>query len=379
MASNVETVNDEILGGSDGSPRQAFFCRRAPLVADETVEVRELSGARAAVDEPILRDELAAQGRASDLRTIYEPATGRASEVWVRWRTRPTLAFSDGEARDCVVDRVRGRIVFGDGRFGRVPPAGRDNVRASYRAAGDAAGNVPAGAITGVLSGVLARGVTNPLPAQGGATGETLERLAQRGPAVLRHRRQALTAADYEAIAYEASAAVARARALGAVDEHGRTVAGLVRVVIVPVGEEPAPTPTPELRRQVHDLIAARMPATIGDGLTVAGPRYADVGVDVTVRPVAGGEAAALREDVLERVLAFLHPVTGGPADTGFAFGARLAASDLARALRALRGLDAVVELAFVVDGTPAGEIVELGADRLPAAGAVHVSLTELA
>lgn len=379
MASNVETVNDEILGGSDGSPRQPFFSRRAPLLADEMVEVRELSGARAAVDAPILRDELASQGRASDLRTVSDPATGRVNEAWVRWRTRPTLAFSDGDARDCVVDRVRGRIVFGDGRFGRIPPAGRDNVRASYRAAGDAAGNVPAGAITGVLSGVLARGVTNPLPAQGGAAGETLERLAQRGPAVLRHRRQALTAADYEAIAYEASAAVARARALGAVDERGRTVPGLVRVVIVPVGEEPAPTPTPELRREVHDLIAARMPATIGDGLTVAGPRYADVGVDVTVRPVAGADAAALREAVLERALAFLHPVMGGPGEAGFAFGARLAASDLARALRALPGLDAIAELAFVVDGTPAGEIVELGADRLPAAGAVRISLTELA
>ena len=43
-----------------------------------------------------------------------------------------------------------------------------DNIRASYRAGGDSAGNVPVGAIQSVLSGVLARGVRNPLPAEGG-------------------------------------------------------------------------------------------------------------------------------------------------------------------------------------------------------------------
>jgi predicted phage baseplate assembly protein len=380
MAANVVTVTGEILGGSDGSPGQVLFVRRSPLLAGETVEVRELDGARAAVDALILRDELAVEGRLADYRPTTDPSTGRVSEVWVRWQVRDTLAFSDPGARDCMIDRVRGRVLFGDGVFGRVPAAGRDNVRIGYRAAGDGPdGNLPAGAITSVLSGVLARGVTNVLPAQGGAAGETLDRFRRRGPTVLRHRNQVLTASDYESLAYEASAAVARARALGATDADGRIVPGRVRLVIVPDGREPAPVPTGELRRQVSDLISARMPLTIGRGLTVVGPRYAEIGVDAVVRPRRPEAAGTLRETVRGAIADFLHPVLGGPGGDGFAFGASISASDLARELAVLADLDALAELAFVVDAVPAGERVALAPDRLPTAGRIRVVVTERA
>ncbi len=379
-AANTTTLAGEILGGADGSPGQVLFLRSSPVLPGATIEVRELDGPRAAVDAPILRDELAAEGRLADFNPTMDPATGVVTEVWVRWQVRDTLAFSGPGDRDCTIDGVGGRVLFGDGTFGRIPPAGRDNIRASYRAAGDGPdGNVPVGALASVLSGVLARAVTNPLPAQGGAASETLPRLAQRGPTVLRHRHQALTAADYEALAYEASAAVARARALGATDADGRTVPGLVRLVIVPGGREPAPQPTGELRRQVSDLVTARMPLTIGRGLTVVGPDYAVVGVDVTARPRRAENAGVLREAVRDAVTGFLHPVLGGPGGEGFPFGARVSSSDLARELAALPDLDALVELAFVVDDIPVGEQFSLAADRLPTAGLIRVSVTELA
>lgn len=376
-AANVETIVGEILGGADGTPNQVLFFRRTPVLQGEQIEVRELEGARAAVDAPILRDELVAQGRPDAHRPVVDPATGKVTEVWVRWDVHDTLAFFGPDDRVCTIDRARGRLVFGDGRYGRVPPAGADNVRASYRAGGDANGNVATGAITSVLSGVLAQGVRNPLPAEGGADGETLDRIALRGPTVVRDRRQALTESDYEALALEASAAVARARALGATDESGRSVPGRVRLVVVPNTREVAPQPTPELRRQVSELILARAPATLAGALTVVGPRYSEVGVDATLRPFRPDDAASVREAARAHIAAFLHPLTGGPDGTGFAFGAELHASDLARLLRELPGVDADVSLAFVVDGLPQSERVALPPDRLPTAGLIRVLLTE--
>jgi hypothetical protein len=172
---------------------------------------------------------------------------------------------------------------------------------------------------------------------------------------------------------------VARARALAATDAEGRTVAGCVRLVIVPEGREPAPAPTGELRRQVSDLIARRMPLTVGRGLTVVGPRYAEIGVDAVVRPRRPEAAGALREAVRGAIADFLHPVLGGPGGEGFAFGARISASDLARELAVLRDLDALAALTFVVDDAPAGERVSLGPERLPTAGRIRVSVTEIA
>ena len=82
------------------------------------------------------------------------------------------------------------------------------------------------------MAGVLAEGVTNPRPAEGGADGESIERVRERGGITVRHRRQAITAGDYEALAREASPAVAVARVLPSTHPSGRFAPGWVTVII---------------------------------------------------------------------------------------------------------------------------------------------------
>ena len=57
-ARQVQSVNDELLGSSNGQIRQAYFMRRSPVLAGQVIEVRELEGARAEVELPILKREL---------------------------------------------------------------------------------------------------------------------------------------------------------------------------------------------------------------------------------------------------------------------------------------------------------------------------------
>src|SRR5262249_51134170 len=148
-------------------------------------------------------------------RTVADPRTGQLGEVWVAWQERPHLYFSGPADRHYVIERSGGRVLFGDGVHGRIPAPGADNLRArTYRAGGGAEGNVSAGSIRQVLAGVLAQGGTTPRAAEGGADGEAVASVLERAPRLLRHRGQALAAADYEALAREASPAVAVARAL---------------------------------------------------------------------------------------------------------------------------------------------------------------------
>ena len=88
--------------------------------------------------------------------------------------------------------------------------SGLDRRRFLRQAGGGLGGNVAAGGITQLLSGLPVQGVTNPRAAEGGADGERPEDVLARGPMVLRHRRQALSAADYESLAREASPAEIR-------------------------------------------------------------------------------------------------------------------------------------------------------------------------
>jgi len=375
----AQTVQDEVLGSSTGQPNQPFFFAQTPLLHGEQIEVRELAGARAEVELPILQEELAACGlMGEDIRTTVDRRTGRIKEVWIRWQARPHLLFSGPDDRHYVVERARGRLIFGDGCNGRIPPPGRDNVRAGrYRAGGGVIGNVPSGAINQLLgAAAFAKAVTNPAAADGGADGESPEMVKTRGPRRLRHHGSALAACDYEALACEASPGVAMARTLPATAPNGRPAPGWVTVTIVPQSLQPQPTPSFELRRRVHDYLIARAPATLAASrIAIIAPNYLPIGVSAVVIPQDAGEAGAVEDRVQAVLERFLHPLTGGPVGHGWPFGRDVYLSDVAAVLEAVPGVDYVERLDLLLDDVPVGERVRVPADRIVVAGPIRVEM----
>jgi hypothetical protein len=375
----LQSFDNEIIGSSSHEPGQTFFVRHRPALAGEILEVRELDGARAAVELPILREELRRQGITDDdVRTTIDRRTGTIAEVWVRWRQRPHLFFSGPDDRVYVIERSRGRVLVGDGRNGSVPPAGADNVRiAAYRSGGGLAGNVPAGAISQLLSGVLAENVTNPRAAEGGADVETIAAVNRRGPQVIRHRGRSLSTSDYEALALEASPAVAVARALPATAPNGRPAAGWVTVIIVPHAVDAQPRPSYGLRRRVREFLAARAPASITARIAVIGPTYLPIGVETVLSPLNRSDAGVVVERANQVLARFLHPLTGGPDGDGWPFGRDVYLSDVAAVLEGLDGVDYVPTINLLLNGTPRGERVDVPPDRIVVAGPILISLRD--
>jgi hypothetical protein len=377
-AAQQQTFENETIGSSNGEPGQVCFARQLPVLPGEVLEVRELDGERANVEEPILRAELLASGVSEDaIRVVTDARTGRVSEVWVRWRARPNLLFAERDERAYAIERSRGRIVFGGGLHGHVPPAGRDNIRLRrYQSGGGVLGNVPAGGVTQLLSGVLAEKISNPRAGEGGADGEPLDGVRRRAPHVLRHRRQAITAADYEDLAREASPAVAIARALATTHPSGRHAPGRVTVCIVPHASDPRPLPSFGLRDRVRRFIAARVPAQVAGSVAVVPPTYLAIGVEAEVRPLPFADPALVKEAVDAELAGFLHPLTGGPDGEGWPFGRDVYLSDVARRLEGLTGVDAVASLRLLLAGSPVGDRAAVPPERLVVAGELRVSLT---
>jgi hypothetical protein len=378
-AAQVRTNDNEVLGSGTAQPAQSVFFSQAPVLRGEVIEVRELEGARAAVELPILTEELRKQGLSeADVRTVTDPRTGRVTEVWVRWRVRPHLFHSGPDDRHYVMERARGRVVFGDGQNGRIPPVGPNNILAArYQVGGGTAGNIPPGKISQLLgSAAIVQSVTNPRAGDGGAAGETIEGVKRRGPQRLRHLGRALSAADYEALAREASPGVAVARALSAMTPNGRPAPGAVTLIIVPHSLDARPQPSFELRRQVHDYVRARAPASLSGGqIAVVGPSYLPVGAAAAVvahdRSQAGRVEARIRE-ALER---FLHPLTGGPEAEGWPLGRDIYLSDVAALVEAVEGVDFLRGLELLLDDIPQGEHVAVPADRIVVAGPLRIEM----
>jgi hypothetical protein len=376
-AAQVQTLENEILGGSNGQPNQVFFCRRSPVLPGEVIQVKELEGALARVEFPILLEQLRKLGMSEkDVET--EERAGAITGVWVSWRSSPHFYFSQAADRHYMIERSGGRVIFGDGQHGLIPPAGLNNVRVrKYRSGGGADGNVPAGAIGQLLSAPpFVQGVTNPRGAEGGADAELSAGVHRRGAHVLRHRAQAVTLTDYENLAREASPALAVARALPSENAAGHMATKGVRLILVPNSHEPRPQPSLELRERVAAYLAARVPATAAPELTITGPVYLPVGIEVVVAPVDPSAAGIVYDAVKRRLEEFLHPLTGGPEGTGWPFGRDVFQSDVARILENLPGVDYIKTINLLLDGTPQGERVAVPPDRIVVAGALNIRLT---
>ena len=105
-------------------------------------------------------------------------------------------------------------MTFGDDRNGKIPPAGRDNIRAfSYQQGGGAAGNLPAWSqakLTSAVEGVDT--VVLPVDTAGGFGAPAADSLFATAPHRLRHAGRAMSPADVEALAVASSADIVRAQ-----------------------------------------------------------------------------------------------------------------------------------------------------------------------
>lgn len=120
----------------------------------------------------------------------------------VQWTEVPSLYPLDKQDRSYILqieDDGTTSITFGDGQRGARLPSGRENITATYRSGIGAAGNTPAERISLKKTGPASiQAVTNPLPATGGAAGESLASARSTVPATTRTLDRIVSRRDFE-------------------------------------------------------------------------------------------------------------------------------------------------------------------------------------
>jgi hypothetical protein len=352
-ASHAATTIDEILGSSNGSADQRFTLSQTPVVLGQRIEVDE--------GQPPPADELAALTalEGADAMTVIPAERGNPQQVWVRWHEVSDFYGSRSTDRHYLFDHLTGTVTFGNGISGRIPKVGTQNIRAAwYQSGGGAAGNRSAGAISQPRTALpFIESVRNNEAAAGGTDAESLARVKERSSRTLRHGGRAVAAQDYEDLAFEASASVARATAVtptfdpaeqaghaSSPTPEGVLSAGKVLVVVVPSSAADKPAPSAELLSEVHDYVAARCAPAVE--LQVTGPVWAEVQVQTEIAVSSLGSSERVLANVRATIHRFLHPLLGGPDGTGWAFGQQPQPSDLYLELSRVQGIDHIQSLA---------------------------------
>ncbi len=339
-ASQAITLQQEILGSSNGNPEQFFQTTKAPVLEGQQLEVQERETTVTATTE-------------TSRQTPF---------IWIAWQPKPDFYGSGPQDRHYVLDALNGEVRFGDAINGKIPPQGRNNIRMTYRTGGGQRGDRDAKTLNQLKSAIpYIEGVINHEAAAGGADAETLERVKEEGPKVLRHRERAVTAQDVEDLAYQASFDVARAKAISPrydpikhqwIDPHTTEDAGRFGLILVPKSDAPQPIPSLELLNQVENYILLRCTPTLNFWST--GPDWVKVSIEADIAPVSWQAARSLDAKIIETLQRFLHPLTGGLDEQGWAFGREPYESDLYALLESISGVGHVQSLTVKKD--PQGE-----------------------
>lgn len=343
-ATQTNTLENELLGSSNGRPSQIFRSARVPVLPHLQLEVRE-------PDMPA-HEELVRiyQQEGEDAVTTVRDSQGKIEQIWVRWHEVDAFLSSSNRDRHFVVDRQSGEIRFGNGTKGLIPAVGANNVRLHrYQTGGGIFGNKPAMSITQLRTSVpYVDSVVNLEPALGGQNVEDWDSLRERGACWLRHRGRAVTMEDYEDLAKLASPSVVKTKCYPnrdlAADPAGRLIRpGVVSLIIVPRSVDRRPLPDLSLLRRVRNsLRECRVPDA---EVVVLAPEYVRMTVEAIV-VAANSDAGAIVVAQCEQALGkYFHPLTGGLDGKGWEFGQRPYESDLYALLESIRGLEYVRSL----------------------------------
>ncbi|EGW36025.1 putative baseplate assembly protein [Desulfosporosinus sp. OT] len=339
-ASQAETVRDEIIGSGDGESGQKFRLRRTPVIS-EAIWVNEFSVLSEEERAALLRN-----GRVETREVRDEKGT--VQEFWVRWESVEDLAESAGDERHYMIDRAFGQASFGNGINGAALPVSLNNIKAEYRTGGGARGNVGAGEISGMRTSVaFVDKVVNHVAAAGGTDTELVEQALTRGPQMLKHGNRAVTVEDYEWLARQASRSVARVKCFPNCNDRWEKQTGWVTVIIVPEGGEAKPRPDLQLKRRVEKFLRERAAGVVTSRgqLLIREPEYKEISVIATLVTTEFEMAPLVEKTSMERLKAFLHPLSGGSDRKGWEFGRHPYLSDFYGLLESIEGVDFVTEL----------------------------------
>jgi hypothetical protein len=357
-----ESVTNEYPDPRVGDIASEFQLSRTPVVS-ETVWVDE-TGKMA--EEEVRRH--IEQGTLE--LDVIRDTDGYIYRLWVKWHPIAHLSDSGSEDRHYTIDRTFGRIRFGDGIHGKVPPqGGLEQIKVNYTVTRGKEGNVGAGQIASLQNSIaFVGGALNPEAAAGGCDAENQESAMRRGPQQLKHRGRAVTAKDFEWLAREAYPNIARVKCLANYNALVEPDIGCITLVILPQEGVGGLAAFPELKRHVERYVLQRASNLVAlpDRIQVIQPAFLEISVTAYVAVQGIEEIVPTELEAIARLQRFLDPLSGNYDGKGWEIGQDIHLSMFYALLKSIHSINHVEKLYMAVYKLEDNVRTELNVNSLP-------------
>lgn len=394
IAESLVTVNNEILGSSNGAPDQTFYFSSAPIASEILIMIREpvvpsQSETQNLVEEligfqPVYKSRSLTKEQFTQLQQGFVDIRTNISgeqEIWVRWIEVPDFLNSLPESRHVVVNHGTGTITFGNGVKGRIPDIGINSIEAKeYRFGGSDSANIVIGEIKSLVSSIpYIEGVTNIAAAQGGRGFETNERVSERGIKSLACGNRAVTIGDYELLIRELSGGLLSTKAFSCRRPDGISEFGWTTIAAVINQKGTMPLPSFEFLKKLEDYLSyysnpclvnrlpqfnpsgIAIPETVGSPLNsnnlngqnifqnvrIVPPNYIGTMVETDIEFDEKIDQFDTVKNIKKQLDEFLHVTKGGPDRTGWEFGRDVYKGEIYKEIRTVPGVKTVRSVAL--------------------------------
>jgi Baseplate J-like protein len=345
---NLERIDGEIIGSSNGEQNQYFKFSKVPVVSSNKFQTEMWINEARSISE----DDVEKFKNIEGIREV-KGLDGVVREIWVRWREVEDITLCDHTDRCYESDNAVGLIRFGDDIHGKIPPIGRDNIKVSYHRGGGLIGNVEQREISLVKSPIpFIESVMNPERANGGMDIEKVQDVLLRGPQLVKHRGQAVTSEDFEWLVREKFPSIVRVKCLPNSWTRGEFKPGHVVVVVVPQSSEDKPIPSLELMEMIeHYLHTCSSNIVISsNSLRVISPVFIKISVTADVYVKSIELVSDIEKEAKESLKKFLHPLKGGDNGNGWDLGSLLCFSDFYSLFHKIDSIDHVDNLSVDIE-----------------------------
>ncbi|MGD9731764.1 MAG: putative baseplate assembly protein [Desulfamplus sp.] len=337
-ATHCQTIENEELGTSDGTPGQSFKTQYRPVLdrqARERIKLQLSNGKEEKWDEVFNFSHT----NKVDRHYILDSVTGTV-------QFGPKLYSVKDEAGQKVSEFIQ---------KGRIPPEGSKIILAKYRYGGGNHGNVASKQLTVLKSSVQGVSqVINHEQAKGGSDGETVEEAVNRISQTLMVRDRAVTKEDFEYLAKKAHSGVIKAKCVcrasnklvqkdGSQEQEIKQGNIIVKVYIVlKEGDETMGSENKDRQSQsaseilesVKNYLQER--AILGTKVEVVIAIKKDVEINLSSKkPVesSGTDSNDRKTEIEELIKHYLDDQKGGDNGTGWPFGEEVKQEDIQRYL----------------------------------------------
>lgn len=299
-----------------------------------------------------------------DDTVVVRDGNGMITEYWIQWKRVESFSNCNLDSRVYRLDRKRGKILFGDGKRGKIPfSSDKPTISVDYCVGAGEAGNCEVGEVADFADSVpFIDKVFNLEAVNGGCDVETMEEALQRCSTIIKVQNRAVSIDDYGIIAKQSDRNIVRVKVFSCCNEFLKSVSGHTAIVVLPKAINVSKSYFEEIKKHITAELAKKASIMIvsSQNLHIIEVKYIQFCLSIELTVASYQDYQFVYAEMEQKLHHYFDPIKGNFHGKGFEIGEIPSKTKIYNYIKKINGLNSIEAIyisCFEIAGTYKKEI----------------------